>query len=203
MSVTVDFIFDFSGPNAYLTHSALGPLKERSGATFNYIPVLLGGIFKGTNNMPPMMRLAETPAKLAYENLEFKRFIKRHQIPFKMNPHFPVNTVMAIRGLIAVQQETPDQEQAYIDAVSKAAWVNEANLSDEEQLTQIINDAGLDGPHIIARTKEADIKKQLVENTENAVKRGAFGVPTFYVGDEMFFGKERLQQLEDEISNQS
>ncbi|MBF2753888.1 MAG: 2-hydroxychromene-2-carboxylate isomerase [Gammaproteobacteria bacterium AqS3] len=198
MSKTVDFIFDFASPNAYFAHRVIPGIAERTGASFNYIPCLLGGIFQMTGNQAPMLAFANVKGKLDYDMLETRRFIEKHGLDrFKMNPHFPVNTLLLIRGAVAAREE--GCLMPYIEAGVTGLWEQELNLdkSAHELLANTLDAAGLDGARIVERTSEQPIKDALLANTEAAVKRGAFGIPTFYVGDEMFFGKERLGQLEE------
>lgn len=195
MSQTIDFIFDFASPNAYLAHGVLTKIAERKNASINLIPCLLGGIFKSTSNQAPMIAFGGVKGKLDYEMLEMKRFIQEHGFSkFKMNPHFPVNTLLVMRGLIAVQQAGDDA--LYVKTVLRAMWEDGENMADEAVVNSVLSDAGLDAATIIERTKEANIKSVLIGNTNDAVARGVFGVPTFFVGDEMFFGKDRLHQVE-------
>jgi len=198
MSKTVDFIFDFASPNAYLTHGVIPAIEKRTGATFNYIPALLGGIFKATNNQPPMIAFGGVKGKPEYEQLEMKRFIAKHGLTaFKMNPHFPVMTLIIMRGLIAAEMD--GKKTAYIDVVLKAMWEDGLKMDDPEVVAKTLADGGLDAERLMARVQEQDVKQKLIENTNTAVGRGVFGIPTFFVGDEMFFGKERLGQVEEAI----
>ncbi len=198
MSKSFDFIFDFAGPNGYLVHKVLPEFCARTGATANYIPCLLGGMMKATNNQPPMIRYAETPAKRDYEMLEFNRFIQANGLSaFKMNPHFPVNSLAIMRGAVAAQHE--GLFAPYAEAMFAAMWEDGANLADADVIANVMTTAGLDAAAITARAQTPEIKAELVANTEAAVARGAFGIPTFFVGDEMFWGKERLGQVEAAI----
>ena len=194
MAKSLEFLFDFGGPNSYLAHKILPDLCARTGATVLYIPILLGGIFKLTNNQAPMMRYAETPAKQKYEMLEFERFVKTHALPFKMNPRFPINSLYLMRGAIAAQHL--DCFALYVDAVMAAMWEDGKNMGDAEVVRQVLDSAGLDSAALLALADDAGVKAELISNTEAAAKRGAFGVPTFFVGDDMFWGKERLGQVE-------
>jgi 2-hydroxychromene-2-carboxylate isomerase len=195
---TIDFIFDFASPNAYLADKVLRDIAARTGAAINYIPCLLGGIFKATGNQAPMIAFAPVKGKMAYEMLETRRFIARHElVQFKMNAHFPVNTLILMRGAIAAQND--GRLAAYIDAGLAAMWEQSLKMDDAEVFVAVMHAAGFDGAALLARTQEPDVKAALVANTEAAVARGAFGIPTFYVGDEMFFGKERLGQLEEAL----
>lgn len=196
MTKTVDFIFDFGSPNAYLSHKVVGDITKRTGATFNYIPCLLGGLFKLTNNQPPMLAFGPVKGKLEYEQLESKRFIEKHGLTkFKFNPHFPINTLLIMRGLVAAEMD--GVKEKYIEIVLKAMWEDGLKMDDPEVVQKALSDGGLDGAALLARTQDPDVKQKLMANTEAAAARGAFGIPTFYVGDEMFFGKDRLGQVEE------
>ena len=195
MTKIFDFIFDFAGPNGYLVHKVLPEFCARTGATANYIPCLLGGIFKATGNRAPMLRYADAPAKLAYEQLEFRRFIKANALSqFSFNPHFPVNSMLVMRGLIAARHR--GEFTPYLEAMFAAMWEDGKNLADVQIVIATLEAAGLDGAALVAAAGDPDVKAELAANTENAVARGVFGIPTFFVGEEMFFGKERLGQVE-------
>jgi 2-hydroxychromene-2-carboxylate isomerase len=198
MSKTLDFIFDFGSPNAYLSHRALLPLLERTGARLNIIPCLLGGIFKSTGNKPPMLAYGDVKAKMDYEHLEMRRFMNAHGIhDFRFNPHFPVNTLTLMRGAIVAEQE--GLLAPYVEAGLACMWERELKMDDPDVFVRAMTDAGFDGASLLERTQDPDVKAKLVENTAAAVERGVFGIPTFFVGDEMFFGKDRLQQVEEEL----
>lgn len=199
MTKSVDFIFDFASPNAYLVHRVLPGIANRTGATFNYIPCLLGGIFKATGNQAPMIAFAPIPNKLAYEQLEFGRFIAKHQLSdFTFNPHFPVNTVLLQRGALVAERD--GQLMDYVEVGLHHMWEAPKNMSDPEVFAAAMRESGFDGAALVAGTQDPAIKQKLIDNTAAAVERGAFGIPTFYVGDEMFFGKERLDQVEEAIA---
>ena len=198
MSKTIEFIFDFGSPTAYLANKALPGVLERTGATVTYVPCLLGGIFKATNNQPPMMAFGGVQGKLAYEQLEMARFMKKHDITkFRFNPHFPVNTLMLVRGAIA--SHARGEAEAYMQAGLEAMWEDGYNMSDPEIFSATLTAKGLDGPAYLQATQDPSVKAKLIENTENAVNRGVFGIPTFFVGTEMFFGKDKLRDVEDEL----
>ncbi|WP_420496813.1 2-hydroxychromene-2-carboxylate isomerase [Sphingopyxis macrogoltabida] len=192
---TLELIFDFGSPNAYLTLRVLPELLDRTGADLVITPCLLGGIFKATGNKAPMIQYAEAPAKLAYEHLEMRRFIEKHGLTkFRLNPHFPVNTLLIMRGgIVAADEGVLDD---YVDAVNRAMWEEGLKMDDPQVAATFLSENGFDGPALLARTQEPEIKAKLVANTEIAVARGVFGIPTFFVGDEMFFGKDRLAQVE-------
>ena len=199
MSKTVDFIFDFGSPNAYFAFRALPPILERTGATLNVIPCLLGGIFKATGNQPPLMAFGGVKGKLEYDRLEIERFIRKHQLDrFVFNPNFPVNTLMLMRGAVAAQAEgTLD---AYLEAGLVCMWEKGLKMDDPEVFVAGLSEEGLDGQAILARTADPEVEAALANNTAAAVERGVFGIPTFFVGNEMFFGKDRLQQVEEELT---
>jgi len=198
MPATIDFIFDFASPNAYLVDKPLKEMAERTGAMINTIPCLLGGIFKSTGNQAPMMAFAGVKGKLDYDRLEMMRFIEKHGLTdFKMNPHFPVNTILLQRGAIAA--DMGGTLAPYVEAGLKAMWEQGLKMDDPDVFAAAMTEAGLDGQALLERTQDPAVKQKLVDNTAAAVERGAFGIPTFYVGDEMFFGKERLGQVEEAV----
>ncbi|MBL9071476.1 MAG: 2-hydroxychromene-2-carboxylate isomerase [Sphingopyxis sp.] len=199
VSKTLELIFDFGSPNAYLTLKVLPELLDRTGADLVVTPCLLGGIFKATGNKAPMVQYAEAPAKLAYEHLEMRRFIEKHGLSrFRLNPHFPVNTLTIMRGAIVAGDEGTLDD--YVEVVNRAMWEDGLKMDDPDVIVTYLSANGFDGPALLARTQEADIKAKLVANTEAAVARGVFGIPTFFVGDEMFFGKDRLDQVEEALA---
>jgi 2-hydroxychromene-2-carboxylate isomerase len=195
----VEFHFDFGSPNAYLAHLVVPDIEKRTGAEFEYVPILLGGVFKITNNRSPVEKLAGIKNRLEYEQIEVRRFIRRHGITqFTWNPFFPVNTLLIMRGAIAAQMEGVFDR--YVDAAFKAMWAEQKNMSDAAVVTAVLQQAGLDGVRLLARTQEPEVKERLLANTEASVARGTFGSPTFFVGDEIFFGKDKLRDVEEEIA---
>ena len=196
---TLELIFDFGSPNAYLTLKVLPELLDRTGAELIVTPCLLGGIFKATGNKAPMVQYADAPAKMAYENLEMRRFIEKHGLTkFRLNPHFPINTLLIMRGAIVAENEGNLDD--YVDAVNRAMWEDGVKMDDPEAAAAFLTANGFDGPALLARTQEPGIKAKLVANTEGAVARGVFGIPTFFVGDAIFFGKDRLGQVEEALA---
>lgn len=196
MTKQVEFIFDFASPNAYLAYRALSADGD---IEIVVTPCLLGGIFKATRNQAPMVAFANIRNKLAYDFLEIERFIKKHELyRFKMNPHFPINTLHVMRGLIAAQRE--GVAAPYIEAVLAAMWEQEKNMGDADVIREVLLAAGLDAEKLFALAATDEVKTALKENTDDAVERGAFGVPTFFVGDEIFFGKERLAQVREALA---
>ena len=199
--VTIDFIFDFCSPNGYLARKALAGTSKRTGATVRLIPCLLGGIFKATNNASPMVNFGGVKGKLAYESLETRRFVEKHGlVVFRSNPHFPVNTLLIMRGLVAARRA--GVEDTYLAVVLAAMWEQGETMDDPEVARRVLDAGGLNGAALVAATQDPEVKAELVANTEAAVERGAFGIPTFFVGDEMYFGKERLGQVEAEVVRQ-
>ncbi len=199
MTPKVEFHFDFGSPNAYFSHKLIPGIEQRTGAKFVYVPILLGGVFKATGNVAPMVAFKDVKGKLAYQRLETLRFIKKHGLTrFKMNPHFPVNTVQVMRGAVAA--EADGQLEKYVDAVFRLMWEDEKKMDDPEVIRTSLDAAGLDGARTLARIQEQEVKDRLLKNTEASVARGTFGAPTFFVGDEIFFGKDKLRDVEEEIA---
>ena len=198
MPPKVEFHFDFGSPNAYFAHKVIPGIETRTGVKFTYVPILLGGVFKLTNNQAPMIQFKDVKGKWAYQRLEIERFIKRHELTkFQMNPHFPVNTVQIMRGAIAV--ESDGQLMKYVDAVFRHMWEDGRKMDDPEVICAALDSSGLDGARTLARIQEQDVKDKLLKNTESSVARGTFGAPTFFVGEEIFFGKDKLRDVEEEI----
>ena len=198
MTKTLEFIFDFGSPNAYLSYRVIPGILERTGAELKIIPCLLGGIFKATNNQSPMMAFGVVKGKLEYETLESKRFVTKHGLArYHFNPHFPVNTLLLMRGLIFAERE--GFADRYVEVGLAAMWEDGEKMDDPEVFVRVMDAAGLDGNAIMEGVLEPEVKAGLIANTEAAVARGVFGIPTFFVGKEMFFGKERLGQVEEEL----
>jgi len=195
----VIFYFDFGSPNAYLAHKVIPDIEKRTGSTFTYVPALLGGIFKATGNQSPAQAFAGIPSKLAYERRETERFVKRHGITaFAMNPHFPVNTLQIMRGAVAAQRA--GVFEAYVEAVFQAMWVKGLKMDDPAVIKAALDDAGLPADRLIELIGDPGVKAKLIENTEAAVAHGVFGSPSFLVGKELFFGKDRLRDVEEAIA---
>jgi 2-hydroxychromene-2-carboxylate isomerase len=194
MTQTIDFIFDFGSPNAYLAWKVLPKMAEKKDATIRYVPSLLGGIFKATNNQPPWRTYGSVTGKLEYEQLEMTRFIEKHALTkFKFNPHFPINTLLIMRGACAA--EAAGNLDAYVTAGMTAMWEDGLNMSDPEVFVSMMNIAGLDGQALLTSTQDPKIKQRLLENTNAAVSRGVFGIPSYFIDDEMWFGKDRIRDL--------
>lgn len=194
----VEFHFDFGSPNAYLSHLVIPEIEKRTGVTFEYVPVLLGGVFKATNNRSPAESNAGIKNKAEYGKLEMQRFIKHHKITaFKMNPHFPVNTLMMMRGSIAAQQLGIFPR--YVDQMYRFMWAEGRKMDDPAIVVAAWKESGFDADKLAALVQDPAIKDKLVANTQASVERGCFGSPTFFVGNEIFFGKDRLREVEEMI----
>jgi 2-hydroxychromene-2-carboxylate isomerase len=192
-------MFDFGSPNAFLSHEAIPAIEKRTGVKFEYVPILLGGIFKATNNRSPAETLAGVKNKREFHALETERFVKRfHVNPYIWNPFFPVNTLNLMRAAIAARIEGVFEK--YVDAAFHHMWVEPKKMDDPTVALAAFAASGLDAPKLLARAQEPDVKAKLIENTQSAVERGAFGSPTFFVGNEMFFGKEQLREVEEMVS---
>ena len=197
----VEFQFDFGSPNAYLAEYLIPSIERRTGVKFDYVPVLLGGIYKATGNMSPSDSLRGIKNKPEYQALETQRFLRRHNITkFRQNPFFPVNTLMLMRGVVAAQLE--GLFESYFRAAYHHMWEEPKKMDDVEVFRAAFKSSGIDIDRLIARAQQDDVKKRLIELTNDAVARGAFGSPTFFVGEEMFFGKDQLRDVEEEIMEQ-
>src|SRR5881394_1840254 len=193
-------MFDVGSPNAFLSHEAIPAIEKRTGVKFEYVPILLGGIFKATNNRSPAETLAGIKNKREFHALETERFLKRFAVkPYVWNPFFPVNTLNLMRAAVAAQLEGVFEK--YVEAAFHHMWVEPKKMDDPEVATKALTASGLDAGKLFARAQEPGVKAKLIENTEMAVARGAFGSPTFFVGNEMFFGKEQLREVEELISS--
>lgn len=196
--LSAEFLFDFGSPNAYLCHKVIPAIEARTGARFAYLPILLGGLFKLANNRSPVEAFAAIPNKLAYDRLEMRRFITRHGLAaFKLNPHFPVDTLQSMRGAVAAQQLGCFER--YVDKVFAAMWERGLKMDDTATIGAALAEGGLDAERVMQIAQEPEVKARLLANTQAAHDRGAFGSPTFFVRDEMFFGKDRLCEVEEAI----
>jgi 2-hydroxychromene-2-carboxylate isomerase len=193
------FWFDFGSPNAYLAHRVLPGIEARTGARFRYVPVLLGGLFRLTGNQAPMTAFAGVPAKLAYERREMERFIARHGLgAFRMNPHFPVNTLTLMRGAVAADGE--GLLAPYVEAMFHFMWEAPRKLDDPDVLAATLAEASLPAERLLGRAADQDVKDRLLANTQEAFAHGAFGIPSFLVAGELWFGKDRLRDVEEALA---
>lgn len=200
--LNIEFLFDFGSPNAYLAALVIPSIESRTGVKFDYVPVLLGGIFKATGNVSPAVSLRGIKNKAEYMTLSTRRFISRHNITtFRQNPYFPVNTLTLMRGAVAAQFEGVFER--YVRAGFHHMWEEPKKMDDVEVFRAAFESSGLDADRLLARAQQDDVKQRLLELTTNAVNRGAFGAPTFFVGTEMFFGKDELGIVEESILEQT
>ncbi|MBT2335000.1 2-hydroxychromene-2-carboxylate isomerase [Variovorax paradoxus] len=192
------FLFDFGSPNAYLSHVVIPQIEARTGTKFEYVPILLGGLFKLTGNRSPAEAFAGIKNKPEYDRLETERFVRRHDIKsLRHNPYWPVNTLQIMRGAVAAQFEGCFEH--YVQSVFRHMWEQGLKMDDPAVIVRALNEAGLDSNALIARSQTPEVKERLLANTQEAFNAGAFGSPSFLVGDELFFGKDRLADVEEEI----
>ncbi|MDH4557797.1 2-hydroxychromene-2-carboxylate isomerase [Pseudomonas sp. BN417] len=196
MTKTVEFFFDFGSPSTYLAWTQLPALCAKAGAQLQYRPMLLGGVFQATGNASPI----EIPAKGRYTMIDFQRFARRYGVPLEFNPYFPINTLLLMRGAIGIQMRQPERFETYLAAVFKAFWQDKRNLGDPAVLAATLDAAGFDPQATLALTSDQEVKDALKAATAEAVKRGAFGAPTFFVGNEMFFGQDRLDFVAEALA---
>lgn len=194
----VQFLFDFGSPNAFLAHRVIPQIEQRTGAKFIYVPILLGGLFKLTGNQSPATAFAGIKNKPEYNQLEMRRFLARHGIAdFVFNPHFPVNTLQLMRGAVAAQELAVFER--YVDAIYDAMWTKGLDMGQAEIVARELAAAGLPAEQLLGLSQTPGVKQRLLDNTQAAFERGAFGSPSFLVGDELYFGKDRLGEVEAEI----
>ena len=195
---TIEYIFDFSAPNGYLAWFPLKEIAARTGAGIQVTPVYLGGMHRLTVNSPPMVRDAPVKGKVAYAELEFRRFLDRHAMTrFSMHPDLPFNSILLQRALTACQ---PDRRPAMLDCLLPAVWEDNIAPGDPQAVGDVLERGGFDARSLLESTQDPSVKQELVDRTQDAVDRGAFGIPTFFIGKEMWFGKERLRQIEEYLT---
>jgi 2-hydroxychromene-2-carboxylate isomerase len=194
------FHYDFGSPNAYLAHLLIPEIEKRTGAEFVYVPVLIGGVFKATGNNPPLMIYKDVKNKVKYMSQDMARFIERNDLAkrYKWNSHFPVNSLHMMRGAFAAQRL--GVYEAYVDAAFAGTWCDDINMAEPEAAVEYITSKGVDAKPIFEMTSEQDIKDELFKSTEKAVEMGDFGSPHFYYDGEMYFGKDRLRDLEEHLA---
>jgi len=201
MSLRVEFHFDFGSPNAYLSHRVIPAMEARTGVAFEYVPILLGGVFKATGNVSPAVSLQGIKNKPEFAALEIRRFLARHGIDdFRSNPHFPVNTLQVMRGAVAARREGCFER--YVDEVYRHMWCEPKKMDDPGVIRAALEESKLPVDALMDGMQEPAVKQQLIANTEDSVARGAFGSPSFFVGTELFFGKDQLDDVEREIAAQ-
>ena len=196
MTKTVEFFFDLGSPASYLAWTQLPGICARLGATLRYRPMLLGGVFQATGNASP----AAVPAKARHTMIDMQRFARRYGVTMHFNPHFPINTLTLMRGAIGVQLRQPERFEAYLDAMFRALWQDKRNLGDPAVVATVLQDAGFDPQALLALVGNQEVKDALKAATEEAVRRGVFGAPTCFVGEEMYFGQDRLDFVEEALA---
>jgi len=198
MPVSVEFHFDFGSPNAYLSHLVVPAIEGRTGVRFAYVPVLLGGVFKATGNVSPAVSLRGIKNKGEYAELETRRFLAQHGITnYTPNPFFPVNTLQIMRGAVAAQRL--GCYARYVAEVYRHMWADPKKMDDPQVIEAALRESGLPADELLALAADPSVKQGLFDTTERSVARGTFGSPSFYVGDELFFGKDRLREVEEQI----
>ncbi|WP_175831331.1 2-hydroxychromene-2-carboxylate isomerase [Burkholderia cepacia] len=196
----VQFHFDFGSPNSYLSHRIIPSIEDRQGIKFEYVPVLLGGLFRLTGNKSPAEAFAGIKNKPEFADLEMKRFIEKHELSsFRKNPHWPVNTLQIMRGAVVAQRNNLFMH--YVNVVFSSMWEQGLKMDDPAIIAEVLDAAGMNGHDFQQQISDPVVKNILIENTEESFARGAFGSPTFFVGDEIFFGKDQLRDVENEIEN--
>ncbi len=199
MTIKVEFHFDFGSPNSYFSHRLIPMIEARTGVSFDYVPILLGGVFKATNNRSPMEQFAGVKNKNEYQALETQRFISRYGLSkYERNPHFPVNTLHLMRGAVYAREK--DYYKDYVEAMYQCMWEQGLDMGDPDVISEALTEAGLPAEEIIAGSQNSEVKQALIDSTSRSVERGTFGSPTFFVDDEMFFGKDKLREVEEEIA---
>ncbi len=202
MASNVEYYFDFGSPNAYLSHLVIPSIEARSGVKFEYIPILLGGVFKMTNNLPPIMAFKEVKNKLEYLQLETERFIKKHEITdYQFNPHFPVNTLQVMRGAIVAGMH--GYFDKYVDEVFHHMWAEPKKMDDPQVIQTALESSALPALQILEGIQQPEVKRQLLKNSESLVSKGGFGAPSFFIGNNLYFGKNCLPEIEETIRSHS
>ncbi|RYF18433.1 MAG: 2-hydroxychromene-2-carboxylate isomerase [Comamonadaceae bacterium] len=197
MAKEVEFYFDVGSPAAYLAWTQLPRIAEEAGAGIVYKPFLLGGVFQATGNRSPM----EVPAKGKYMQADLERFARRYGVPFRHNPHFPINTLTLMRGALGLQLREPQRMRPYVDAVFRAIWVDQKDMNDPATVGAVLQDAGFDPQQLLALAADPQVKEQLKTVTQEAVGRGVFGAPAFFVGGHLFWGQDRLDFVKQELQS--
>jgi 2-hydroxychromene-2-carboxylate isomerase len=193
---TFEFWFDFGSPAAYLAFTQIPSIEAETGAKAVYRPMLLGGVFQATGNHSP----ATIPAKGKYIFNDFNRYAKRYGVPFNNNPHFPINTLLLMRGAAGMLEQQPEQFLAYCSAVFQAIWINALNMNDPATVGAALHKAGFDPQKLMVLANDQATKDALKATTTEAVSRGVFGAPTFFVDDQMFWGQDRLDFVKEALA---
>ncbi|WP_434609748.1 2-hydroxychromene-2-carboxylate isomerase [Pseudomonas sp. R1-7] len=196
MSKSVEFFFDLGSPTTYLAYTQLPALCAQTDSELIYRPMLLGGVFKATGNASPVT----VPAKGPYLFKDLNRFAIRYGVEFKLNPYFPINTLLLMRAVTGMQLRHPDRFEAFINCLFRALWVDARNLNDPATVAAILNEGGFDPEYVLALTTDQQVKDHLKDATEEAIRRGVFGAPSMFVGNELFFGQDRLDFVREALA---
>lgn len=191
----IEYFFDVGSPTSYLAWTQLPKIAAETGATIAWRPMLLGGVFKATGNASPVT----VPAKGRWMNDDIGRWADRYGVTFRFNPHFPINTLTLMRGAAGLQMRQPERLARYLEVVERAMWEVPRNLGDPAVLAATLTQAGFDAEAFALLVTEPEVKARLVATTEEAVSRGVFGAPTFFVGEAMFFGQDRLEFVREAV----
>jgi 2-hydroxychromene-2-carboxylate isomerase len=195
MAKTVEFYFDVGSPAAYLAWTQMPRLVKETAAGLVYRPFLLGGVFQATGNRSPM----EVPAKGKYITEDLTRFARRYGVQFRINPHFPINTLMLMRGAVGLQLRMPTRMPVYVDAIFHAIWVEGRNMNEPAVVGEVLRDTGFEPKDFLALAGDPEVKEDLKARSQEAVARGVFGAPTFFVGEQMFWGQDRLDFVKEAL----
>ncbi|PYC31657.1 2-hydroxychromene-2-carboxylate isomerase [Pseudomonas protegens] len=196
MNKKVEFFFDLGSPTSYLAYTQLPKICAQTGSQLVYRPMLLGGVFKTTGNASPI----SVPAKGRYMLQDLARFAQRYQVELNFNPHFPINTLLLMRATTGVQMHLPERFIDFIDCLFRALWVDKRNLNDAASVAQVLEQGGFAPQQILDLSNAEDVKTALRNNTEQALQRGVFGAPSMFVGEELFFGQDRLDFVREALS---
>ena len=195
MTLAVEFFFDVGSPASWLAWTQLPKIAQATGREIEYRPMLLGGVFQATGNRSPM----EVPAKGQYLMDDLQRFARRYGVPFRHNPHFPINTLTLMRGATAVQMHQPERFSDYVQAVFRAIWVDGKDMNDPQVVASVLQAAGFDPAALMAQVSDPQVKERLKQVTQEAVARGVFGAPTFFVDGQMYWGQDRLDFVKEAL----
>ncbi|MBP5118034.1 2-hydroxychromene-2-carboxylate isomerase [Pseudomonas protegens] len=196
MSKKVEFFFDLGSPTSYLAYTQLPKICAETDSQLVYQPMLLGGVFKTTGNASPI----SVPAKGRYMLHDLARFARRYGVELNFNPHFPINTLLLMRATTGVQLRLPERFGEFLDCLFRALWVDKRNLNDPATITQVLEQGGFDPQQILDLSNDEEVKAALKDKTEQALQKGVFGAPSMFVGDELFFGQDRLDFVREALS---
>lgn len=195
MSKTLEFFFDLGSPASYLAYTQLPALCTETAAQLVYQPMLLGGVFKATGNASPIT----VPAKGRYMFDDLARYAQRYQVTLRFNPHFPINTLVLMRAVTGIQMRQPERFDDFVDCLFRALWVEGLHLGDPSVVANVLTEHGFDPEEVLALANDESVKAALKDKTEQAVQRGVFGAPSLFVGNQLFFGQDRLEFVREAL----